>query len=286
MYDYLSENIDKKSIISYEKSNIILTLFSSILVFFLIIISLLNFNSKNKLIITLKSKLIKLFILDIIIRLLYIINYFSINAYKEIIISVLTTSQFYYILSFIDQILYNYKESQLKLSKEKNKRIQLCLLFFFLTFSYEKLSFSFPISLSLQLSFNKIILIIKSICIIICLFKLYKFLKKKVIHIGNYLIKVTNKKTKSILFIMGSPISCLFLFTSFYFSNIIFTFIKSPLIYIYGNIVLNIIKDSSKFFIFILCEIIIYNLNKIKMKKELENKYIQKKKIQLIYNSN
>lgn len=284
MFEYLSENIEKQSINSFKNSGFILTFLFSFLDFSLIIISLLNFNSKNKLIIALKSKLIKIFTLDIIIRLLYIIKYFDASIYKEIILSVMTTCQFYLIILFIDQIININKSSPLKISKNKNQRKKLCLLFFFLTFPYEKFLFKFSISLDLQLLINKIILIIRCICILTCLFKFYKLFKKKIIEIGKYLIKETHKKKRIFLFIIGSPTSCLFLLTSNYILNIIFTLFGSPIMYIYRSILLNIIKDTFKFFIFLLGEIIMYNLNKIKMKKELENKYFLKKKMQLINN--
>ena len=50
-------------------------------------------------------------------------------------------------------------------------------------------------------------------------------------------------------------------------------FIKRPVFFIYANIVLNIIKDASKYFTFFICELIIYMLDKIKTEKEKNNKF-------------
>ena len=278
MIDYLKENIDEQSMRSFENADVVLAVILSALDIILVVISILNKKMRNKQIRTLKSRLFKIFILDIIIRALYVKKYYLINLPKEVLLSVLATSQFYYILSFIDHSKYNPKELKANLSKERKLRMQLCFFFIFLTFSFENFSFKLKFSYHLKFIINKTILIIKNYCMIIFVYNVYKILNAKIKDIANKLL-VKQKNSKIAQFIFGSPTPCLFLFCLNYGLRIAFTFVPKPIFFIYGNIIVNIIKDTSKCYLFLICESIIYSFyfEKIKEEKEMIKASIEEK---------
>jgi hypothetical protein len=275
MNDFLNEKLlDKQSIKSYEQSDIILTLFFVVIDLIVILLSSFNLKAKNKKITAIKLKILKVFIFDIIIRILYIRKYNSQNFYKEALLSIMNTSQFYLIISFLDQVLYNKKLTKFQQSIIKHKQTKLCILFFLITFSYEKLPYP-DLSKYFKIPLYKIILFIQSLCVLFCIYKLYGDLKKKITDIvTNIKIETQDKKQISLirlyLMILGSPLSCLFLFIFYYIVKIAILFIYKPLIALYANILLNIIKNASKYFAFIICLAIIYVLNKISVEKEKE----------------
>ena len=269
MIDYLKENIDEQSMRSFENADVVLAVILSALDIILVVISILHKKMRNKQIRTLKSRLFKIFILDIIIRALYVKKYYLINLPKEVLLSVLATSQFYYILSFIDHSKYNQKELKANLSKERKLRMQLCFFFIFLTFSYENFSFKLKFSYHLKFIINKTILIIKNYCMIIFVYNVYKILNAKIQDIANKLL-VKKKNSKIAQFIFGSPTPCLFLFGLNYGLKIAFVFISKPIFFIYGNIIINIVKDTSKYFLFLICESIFYSLYFEKIEEEKE----------------
>ena len=278
MIDYLREHIDQYSIKSFESSDVILTILQCGLDIILIVISILNIKIKNKHIITLKSRMIKIFILDIIIRALYTKKYYLVNLPKEVLFSVLTTSQFYYILSFIDHSRYSQKELKVNLSTERKLRMKLCFIFIFLVFSYENFSFKLKFSYQFKFIINKFILIIKNYCTILFLLNLYKILNTKIHEIG--LILLQKKKNKKMaMFIYGSPAPCLFLYCLYYVLSIAFVFVSKPVFFIYGSIVLNIMKNTSKYFLFLICVTIFYLIyfQKIEEEKEVIQSSVEEK---------
>lgn len=278
MIDYIKQHIDIKSIRSFENSDVILAVILCILDIFLILVLILNIKNNNKQIITLKSRLIKIFMLDIIIRALYVRKYYSISFPKEILLSILITSQFYYILSFIDHSKINHHESKENISKERKLRIKLCIFFIFLIFTYENFSFKLKYSYKFKFLINKTILIIKNYCFIVFLLKLYKIINPKIREIGTFLFE-KQKNKKIAIFIIGSSLPCTSLFCLYYLLKIGFVFVTKPVFFIYGNIILNIIKDTSKYYIFIICEAIFYALysNQVEEDKEINKAYIEEK---------
>jgi hypothetical protein len=269
MIDYLRENIDEQSMKSFENSDVILAIILSGLDIILIVVSILSKRLKNKQIRTLKSRLYKIFILDIIIRALYVKKYYLINLPKEILFSVLATSQFYYILSFIDHSKYIQKELKANLSKERKLRIQLCFFFIFLSFSYENFSFKLKYTYHFKFIINKTIIIIKNYCMIIFVFNVYKILNVKIQEFANKLL-AKHKNSKIAWFIFGCPAPCCFLFCLNYVLKIGFAFVNKPIFFIYGNIIINIVKDTSKYFLFLICESIFYLLYFEKIEEEKE----------------
>ena len=266
MEDYMNEKyLDKESIYSYESSDIIITIFFAILDLISIVTFSLNLKTDNKNINNLKQILIKLFSIDIIIRILYTRKYSTWSIYKEISLNIMTSIQFYLIISFLSLTLYSSKEL-----KDKGKILQLCGVFFLITFSYEKLLYSLSSSSLFSFLINKMIALIQSFCILYCIYKFYKDIKKNMEIIRNKIVDEFKKNNKIGLLILGSPQSSFILFSIYYALRIISTFINNPIFLIYANIGLNILKETSKYFIFFVCQAVIWHLNQIGFKNEEE----------------
>ena len=254
---------------NYEFAEIILTLLFAGLDLIIIIISLINLKSKNKNIYLMKYKLFSLFIVDIFLRILYSINYYNIKPiFKEFILSFLVCLQFFLILTFLEQA---YNDTKLhKKGKFYNilKPSHLCFIFFLVSFPYNKFTSS-----KIEICF------LQSLIIIYCILVLYSRLKNKIIKIAENLKIQTNKLDRKLFtFILGSPPLCLLFFISYYILRIIFLFIENPESIIYANIILIIIKDSSKYFMFLILEIMLYVLSQSKMEKEHFMDYIEETK--------
>ena len=263
MEKYLEENDPIKiSIDCYEKSDVILSIFFAFIDLVSILFFVLKIISQNEKVIKLKAKLFKLFIIDFILRLLYTRKYTSWTLSKEIFMTFMSTVQFYLVLSFI-LIAMN--------SEEESNLIKNCPIFFLITFSYEYI-FDLSSKNNLTILLNKIILLLQSIFTLYCIYEISETLKDKVVNIVNILKSKDDKLDKLNLFILGSPRSCYFLFYFYYILKMIFIFIKNPIFVIYANILLNIVKEASKLFSFFICIAILYQLNKVKIKIEEEQK--------------
>ena len=187
----------------------------------------------------------------------------------------MNSCQFYLVISFLYEVAFNPKATtSYKKSIARYRRFKLFISFFFITFSYEKLIMLIEFSNNVIIIFKKIIIFLQSICIICCIYIFYKDFKKKISEIVNNIINEKNQKGNIGLIIMGSPQSIFVLYFLYYFLKIIFVFIKTPVYHIYANIILNILKDTCKYFILFLCEAIIYLLNQNKIEKEKETKKI------------
>jgi hypothetical protein len=258
---------------NYEFAEIILTLLFAVIDLIIIIISLINLKSKNKNIYLLKYKLFSLFIVDIFLRTLYSINYHSIKPiFKEIVFSFLTCLQFFLILAFLEQA---YNDTKLhKKGKFYNmlKRSHLCFIFFLVSFQYNKFTSS-----------NFEICFIQSIIIIYCILVLYSRLKNKINKIAENLKIQTNKLDRKLFtFILGSPPLCLLFFISYYILRIISLFIENPEFVIYTNIILIIIKDSSKYFLFFILNLLLYAVSGVKMEKDkLTDDFVENNKVKV-----
>ena len=237
----MDEEITQELIENYESADKILTLLFAVIDFIIIIFSLFNLKSKNKKIYLLKYKLIALFIIDIILKIHYANKYYKIKSlFKEIIFSAFISFQFFLILSFLEQ---GYNDTKVSKKGKFNKNINIkftCIIFFVITFPYDKFSSS-----------QKKICFIQSLILIYSIFVLYSKLKNKIIKIVQNVIKQNDIKDKNIfLFILGSPFPCLIFYITYYILRIIFLSINNQDFIIYTNIILKIIKDSSKYFLF------------------------------------
>ena len=251
----------KLSIDSYEKSDVIISIILGIIDLVFIILFSIYLKSQNKKVNHLKQKLLKVFLIDFISRLLYTKKYSSWSIYKELFFSFMNCIQFYLIISFFSSTLSKSKRfSQMQI-------FLLCIIFFFVTFSYERFSFSTTKNF-FKLSLNKFVLILQSACILYCINKAYEIFKKYIYDIANN-IKCNNKELgKVYLFILGSPQSCLILFSTYYVLKIFFIFLNNPVYIIYSKIVLNILKESVKYFAFCVCQGIIYQFYTYKLEED------------------
>jgi hypothetical protein len=262
--DYKNEKyIDKESIYSYENSDIIISVFFAILDLISIVIFSINLIPENKDINTLKQKLIKLFSIDIIIRILYTRRYSTWSIYKELSLNIMTSIQFYLIISFFSLSLYNTKELKLK-----GSILKYCCCFFLITFSYEKIIDFFLIQNFYSFLIHKIIILIQSFGILYCIYKLFKDLQKNMNIIRVKIVDEYRKKDKIYLLILGSPKSSFILFLFYYALKVIAAFIINPVFIIYISIGLNILKETSKYFIFFVCQAIIWHLNEIRFRND------------------
>jgi len=262
--DYKNEKyIDKESIYSYENSDIIISVFFAILDLISIVLFSINLIPENKDINTLKQKLIKLFSIDIIIRILYTRRYSTWSIYKELSLNIMTSIQFYLIISFFSLSLYNTKELKLK-----GSILKYCCCFFLITFSYEKIIDFFLIQNFYSFLIHKIIILIQSFGILYCIYKLFKDLQKNMNIIRVKIVDEYRKKDKIYLLILGSPKSSFILFLFYYSLKVIAAFIINPVFIIYISIGLNILKETSKYFIFFVCQAIIWHLNEIRFRND------------------
>ena len=87
---------------------------------------------------------------------------------------------------------------------------------------------------------------------------------------NNRIIRIDEEKKNNVIYliIIGSPQSIFILFSFYYILKIITIFINNSVLLIYANIILNIFKETSKYFIFFVCQAIIWYLNQIKFKNE------------------
>ena len=245
MEDYSKEDESmNQSIDSYEKSELILSLFFGILdlscIYFICYL-----NSINKKVIKLKINLFKLLGIDFAMRLFYTRKYSSWTIYKEIL----------YITFII--LVSNNKKNNIS----ENLIFFECCIFFLVTFSYEYISLLHSTN-SFKFILN-IIPLIQSLCV---LFSIYKSSGKIIDVIGliAYNLKRKFEKYDNLnKIISGSPQSSIFLFSLYYILKIILFFIKNQIYRIYANVILMIIKETCKNFVFFISLIIVYQLNKL-----------------------
>lgn len=251
--------ISREFLENYEGADIILSILFAVIDFIIIIFSLFHLNSKNKKIYLLKYKLFAIFIIDIISRMFYVNRYYKVKSlFMELLFSALISSQFFLILSFLEQAYNDTKMKKKGKFFTKLKRNYICSVFLIITFPYDKFSSS-----------QKEAAFIQSMIIIYCIYFLYIRMKNKIIKIVQNIIKQTSIHNKNIFFcLMGSPLPCLIFFLSYYILRIIFLYITNPEFIVYANLALKIIKDSSKYFLFIILEIILYLLSENKLQKE------------------
>ena len=103
----------------------------------------------------------------------------------------------------------------------------------------------------------------------------YENIKKYIYEITNTLQCQDKALGRAYLFILGSPQSCLFLFTIYYILKLSFIFTNNPIYIIYSKIILNIHKEAVKYFVFCICQVIFYQYSNFEKKNkvldEIEN---------------
>jgi len=86
--------------------------------------------------------------------------------------------------------------------------------------------------------------------------------------VDNLIIGKTNQRQKTYLCVLGSPFICFIFYFTYYILKILFLTLESPDHIIYANIILKIIIDSSKYFLFSILELMLYLIGNNKMQKE------------------
>jgi len=258
--DYLRKYINTQSINDYEKADIILNIFFTGINFLLIVITVALFSSEKQEITDLSYQLIGIYFVNIIVRLYHIymlqkdISNFML---KELISCIISVDQFYLILSLYVQI------AKLLKIKEKINIVFPCFLYVLVFFSYDKLITYSPITFnSYLLSFGSLILLTQYMFSVIYVYYIYDLLKPGIDAIISTIISGGKNLSTLQKFIIGAPFSCLVLFVLHYLIKVWLLFFKSPLMLLYGNIVINIFKNGGIYFTFICCEIIVFALNK------------------------
>jgi hypothetical protein len=229
-----------------------------------IIIIFLIILTKKQNIRALKIKFFLFFAIDIITRLFYIMTYYYSNKLlKEIFFSIMSASQFFLIISSLDQILDTKEFSFLASFTTKANPLELSILFFLFIFSYDKFSYSF----------SKYISFLQAILILICIYKLYNYLKLIILVIVEGINYNKNQNFLIYSFIKNLPFSSFQFFIGFHILKIMTLFVENTFYLIYMKIILVILKETSKYFaIFILGAIlfildnnlVIKNINKKK----------------------
>jgi hypothetical protein len=256
MADYLKEDEPmKQSIDSYEKSELILSVFFGILDLCCICF-ICYLNSINKKVIKLKINLFKLLGIDFTMRLFYTRKYSSWTIYKEIFYTLMSTVQFYLIITFII-LVWNNKKNNIN----ENLIFFECCIFFLVTFEYEYISLLHSTNSS-KFILN-IIPLIQSLCILFSIYKSSGRITEVIGQIAYNLKRKFEKYDNLNKMISGSPQSSIFLFSLYYILKIILFFIKNQIYRIYANVILMIIKEDCKYFVFFISLIIVYQLNKL-----------------------
>lgn len=234
----------------------------------IIVYSNFKFKSKNESVKTLIDILCSFLFIDIVLKFINlrkIKDSMSIVFY-ELFLSSLSTAEFYLILSSLENIFHATKVTRNLKFFDLMNILPLSIIFFFITFSYDRFFNFYKDS-------KKILVMLQYIAIIYCIYKLYEFIKNKIIEIVDNSVKkqiLINRKL--CLLILGSPLSTFILLETNYVIKIFFLFIKNKLLFIYEIIILKIVQEGSKYFIYLILVLLLYSLNEYNIKKEINNK--------------
>jgi hypothetical protein len=257
--EYLRNYFDSQAVNDYEKADIILSLFFSVLDFIVIMITRILFNSNHKEISNLCYQLVGIFFVDIIIRLYHIFLLQKNNSsvfVKETILIIFCADFFYLTLSLFVQV------SKMLKIKEKIDIVLPCLFYVLCFFGYDKIISFNPITIhSVTISFGSLLLLTQSLFCIIFLY----YVLDMVTPMINSIVKIIAQGHKTWnqihKFILGAPISILILFVIHYLIKIFLLFFDSPMVLFYGTIASNIFKNGAKYFVLFSCEIILYAIS-------------------------
>lgn len=256
---------------NFENAEIIISLIFIFVDIIFIIFNIFNLKSKTENIYSLKNKLFGLFFIDIILRIMNSNRNDKLKSLKrEILLSILKTIQFFFILSFLEKV---YNDTKLTIKGKFYKKLsqkQLCSIFLLITFPYD----IFLSSLKIEICFIQYMIIIYSI------FMLYNLLRNKMVKtVKNIAKQKTTQNKKYFLFILqGSSLPCLILFVTYYILKICFLPFQITNNIIYTNIILIIIKYSSKYFLYSILITLLYILNEINMQHKQYDEISRKNK--------
>ena len=262
MLEYLKTYLSEETISDFQKAEILLNVFFSLVDFSIIIFSIILFFTELRHSFQMGYQLIGIFIVDIIIRLYFIYSFKKEDSsifYKEIISCLFSTDLFFLLLSLFKEIL-----KVLKIQEDINI-VYPCLFYILLSFSYENIISYAPITFDRSvLSFSGFILFAQFSFSLVFAYYVYDILKQGFSSIISSIIRGKNNNIRPIhKFIFGAPISCLFIFIIYFIIKLWILFCRDPLTILYGSLVSGIIKDGAKYFVFASCIIIVYLLNKV-----------------------
>ena len=276
MIGYLKKYISKQTINDFQNAEMLINLFFSFVDFLFIAFSIILFYSEFRNFYSMTYQLIGIFFADIILRLyaLYTLKNKDTDIfYKEIISCLISSDLFFLILSLFLEIL-----KEISFKKDINISYP-CLLYILISFSYENIISYSPLTFDgYSLSFSSFILLAQFIFGIIFAYYLYNFLTTGFGDIISFILKDKYDIRRNNKFIIGFPISCLCIYIFYYLIKLVILFCRDPLIILYGSLICNIIKEWARYFVFALCEIIVYLLNKIiknEIKKRVDFEEIQ-----------
>lgn len=250
--------------INYKKANLIINLFFIVIDILILFVLLLCFKTTITVIKLLRFILFRIILIDILICALYLIKYNILDIFKEVDITIAKTRQFFLIISFFEEVY------SITIKTEKNKqnlkKFQMSLFFFIITLSYHKL-FLIQNTKLFIIYLDKIIIIIQSICAMLCLYKIYLILKKKNNEILN-IIKYNSNQLKAIHHIfLTFPLPSFMLFIIYYLLKIIVLFFHGYY-YFFGKLIIDIVKYAVKYYILIINFLLINEIKKIKLEEE------------------
>ena len=266
----MNENIYVEAIQNFEKAKIFITSFFTFLNIAIIIFSIYYLKRKVRTIIIKKLYyiIIALFVIDIILRILNVIKFSeTVSTYLQILFAILHDIQFFLIISFIDKALVNIQPSSKKNSADKISPFFLCFIFLFVTLPYDKY-------IKTSIPFQKIICVFQYLIILYLIYELYKYLSNKLNEITMSFSKEVQEKYKIPIAIIRTPFSIFISFEFYYIIKICFLFINNQLLIIYANMIFSIILESTKYYIFVILQIIIFIFNIMKSKTKEDIKFI------------
>jgi len=227
---------------SFEEANIILTYIFTFIDIIILIFSSFYLKSINKESKLLKYKFLLYIIINMSMRLISISEYYNINSlYKELIITSFFSFQFFLIISFIMQVI----EDLLNNNKinEKIDIVKLCIRFFFIFISYDKFLFSFS---------KKNICLLQNIIILLSIFRLYNYLRKRINEPIQNLTPKDYTKNEIYSFLHTLFSLSFFSFNLYYIFKIFFLLINTTLYMIYIKLCLFIFNESSKYLVILI----------------------------------
>lgn len=236
---------------NFEKVNIILACIFSLLNIFITLFSIFFFKSNTKIIRDLKYKLLGLIFIDSIYLIIYAYFKNEKSFFHELLFSALSSFEFYFFISFLYKIFHNTEMSILAKEVDLLNPLQIYFLFILVIFPYSKFNFIYC----------ELLNCIQYTIIILFLIILYKYFKKTIMIISSQLISKDSANITIYSYLNKLNKLCLILILCYNIIKFISIFIYSEYYKIFLQIGLNTINQGLKYYIFLLFDVIIYNLS-------------------------